>query len=370
MNEEWINGQYDELLTIVRELCAIPAPSRHEEKRAEYCEKKLKAFGFTDVRTDDANNVICEVNCRGSNRITVFAAHTDTVFPDTDPLPFREDEERMYCPGVGDDTASVAVLLMAAKYCAGCRFLPENGFLFVFNSGEEGLGNLYGTRRLFEEYVGRIARFVTFDSRIGVIDTDCVGSERYEVIVKTKGGHSYREFGKPNAIAKLAKIACAIYEIEPPAGTTYNIGNISGGTSVNTIAQSASMLCEYRSDDAKKLRKMKEKFSGIFRQTAETEGVEIEVKTIGVRPCAEIDRETQEKFAAECAGIVKAVCGDVKTKAASTDCNIPLSLGIPAVCVGVYDGDGEHTREEFTYKESLKTGLRIAERLMTELSHR
>ena len=282
-----------------------------------------------------------------------------------EPLPYLEDEEKIYCPGVGDDTASLAVLMMTAKFCIEHQICPSKGILFVYNSAEEGLGNLKGTRRLMEDYAGRIAQFITFDSNLNVMNTRCVGSHRYRVEVTTEGGHSFQKFGNPNAIAVLSDIIHEIYQIQVPqladTRTSYNVGLIEGGTSVNTIAQNASMLCEYRSDNEAALAIMQDKFAHIFA-SAKADGIQVQVEKIGDRPCAgQVDTKCLQRLITSCQEIIEEViCEPLILKSASTDCNIPLSLGIPAVCIGVYRGAGSHTREEWVEKASLKQGLAIA----------
>lgn len=363
--DKYIENAYAETLALLKELCLIPAPSNHEEARAAFCKKWFEEQGAEGVYIDDALNVIFPYQCEGKDNITVLAAHTDTVFPDMTPLPYREDAEKVYCPGVGDDTASLAVLMMTAKYFIKNKIVAPNGILFVCNAAEEGLGDLKGTRKLMQDYHGRIGKFITFDTNLDIIHPQCVGSHRYLVEVKTEGGHSFQKFGNPNAIAVLSDIIGQIYQIEVPeiegARTTYNVGTIEGGTSVNTIAQNASMLCEYRSDHKDALAFMKERFFTIF-QNANRDGVEVHVKQVGDRPCAgDVDTDKLNALVGSCKAIVEDVIKEpVILKSASTDCNIPLSLGIPAVCVGVYTGDLSHTREEWVLKESLKPGLEIA----------
>lgn len=371
----YAENTYEELLNLLKDLCHIPAPSHQEQERAAFCKKWLEENGAEGVYIDAALNVVYPLNCEGSNEITVFAAHTDTVFPDLEPLPYREDEEKIYCPGVGDDTASVAALMMAAKYCIQRKFLPEKGILFVCNSCEEGLGNLKGIRQLMKDYQGRVKQFVSLDSDLNNICTKCVGSHRYRVEVKTPGGHSYGRFGAPNAIAVMAQMISRMYEIEVPkrgdAKTTYNVGIIEGGTSINTIAQSASMLCEYRSGDVECLKIMQKHFEDIFA-AYRSEEVQIDVELIGERPCAsDVDPVKAESLIDACRRVVEEVtAAPVALQSGSTDCNIPLSLGIPAVCIGVYTGGGAHTREEWIRKDSLKPGMEIALKVIAELTGR
>lgn len=368
----YIAESREELLSLLEALCKIPAPSHHEQARAAFVKNWLEAQGATGVSIDEALNVIYPIGCEGSDEITVFVAHTDTVFPDTEPMPYVDDGELIRCPGVGDDTASLAVMLLLAKYYLQSGYTPKGGVMFVANSCEEGLGNLKGTRQIFADYKGRIKQFISLDSNIDIIADRCVGSRRFEVEVKTVGGHSYLDFGKKNAIAALSEIVTALYAIDLPqkAGSrvTMNVGEISGGTSVNTIAQSARMLCEYRSDDTDCMDYMQAEFSRIF---AEAEGgeVSVSVKVIGDRPCAKgVDPAEIDRLRRVSAEVVEAVLGEAPSfRSSSTDCNIPLSLGIPAICVGVYDGGGQHTREEWVRKASLPQGLEIAIRLAREL---
>ncbi len=362
----------DEVLDLIRELCKIPAPSFHEEKRAEFCKTWLEQAGAEGVYIDEVKNVIFPINCEGSDEITVFLAHTDTVFPDLEPMELREDEKNIYCPGIGDDTASVAVLLCVARFFVKNHIIPEKGVMFVCNSCEEGLGNLVGIRRLMKDFKGRIKQLVSFDSNTNVMSDRCVGSHRYEVEIATEGGHSFQAFGKKNAIAELSKMVAKIYEIVPPTRegirTTYNVGIIEGGTSVNTIAQSAKMLCEYRSDDVAYLEIMRQKFTEIF-ENAKSDEVSVKVTQIGERPCADVDEKKQAQLAGACEKVIEEVIKEkVIRRSASTDCNIPLSMGIPAVCVGVYKGKGSHTREEYIEKAEMKTGLLVGLKLALELT--
>ena len=364
--KQYVQKNRDLMMQILYDLCRIPAPSGFEDERAEYCKKILESFGAKGVYIDEAKNVIFPINADGKNELTVIAAHTDTVFPDTEPMPYVDDGVKISCPGVGDDTASVTVLLLVAKYLIENNIKPEKGLLIVCNSCEEGLGNLKGTRRLFKDFEGRIAQFISYDaSRLHRITKGCVGSVRYEVEVKTEGGHSFGACGNKNAIYYLSKIVNAIYSLEVPAfegeKTTYNVGIIEGGTSVNTIAQSAKMLCEYRSSSSEALGIMKEKFFAIFDEVRAM-GVEVDVTVVGERPSAKgVDEADVARMCKIVSEVMTEVTGlEVTYGKGSTDCNIPLSLGISAICYGVYIGGGAHTRGEWIEKESILPGLEIA----------
>ncbi len=356
----------DEVYFLIKELCKIPSPSYFEDEKAKFCKNYFESVGFKGAYIDEAKNVVLEYNCEGSNELTVFVAHTDTVFPDKEPMPFYEKDGKAFCPGIGDNTAGLAALLVASKYLIENNLTPSNGFLFVCNSCEEGLGNLKGTRAFMERYSGRIKRLISFDSfKLNKINHNCVGSHRYKVKVETAGGHSFGAFGNENSIAKISEIISEIYKIEVPkfgdSVTTYNVGIISGGTSVNTIAQSAEILCEYRSDNVNCLKIMSEKFAQIF-SSAQTDKVKVTVERVGDRPCADgVDESEQNLLVDTCAQIIKDITGrEIILSPGSTDCNIPLSKGIPAITVGTYDGKGAHTREEYIEINSLFDGFRIA----------
>ena len=251
------------------------------------------------------------------------------------------------------------------KYFVENNIDPEKGIMFVCNSCEEGLGNLKGTKQLFEDYKGRIKQFVSFDTNLDKIANRCVGSCRFEVEITTDGGHSFLDFGNENAISVLSRLVNKIYETDVPkignSKTSYNVGIIKGGTSVNTIAQKAVMLCEYRSDNVECFAEMGEIFNGYFHSMRQ-EGMDISVKIIGERPCmGEIDISKVDSLCETCKEIVASVTGSTpEFISSSTDCNIPLSLGIPAVCIGVFIGGGMHKREEWVRKASLPVGLEIA----------
>ena len=375
--KDFIERNKEGLYRTLWELCQIPAPSHFEDERAEYCKSWLEAAGAEGVYIDSAKNVIYPIGCEGSDKITVFAAHLDTVFPDREPMPYEDDGTYIRCPGVGDDTSSVVVLLYAAKYFLENGLNTKNGVMIVLNSCEEGLGNLKGTRQLFKDFEGRIARFISYDARFSNIADRCVGSHRYEVEVLTEGGHSYGSFGNRNAIAELSKIINEIYSIEVPkigdSKTTYNVGGISGGTSINTIAQSAKMLCEYRSDSEECLAIMKARFEEIFDKARERV-LDLKVSLIGERPCmGRVDLSEIERLTRIAREIIEDAAGvKTVTHSSSTDCNIPLSLGIPALCMGVWNGSGAHTREEWIERASLPIGLEIGiraiEKIISEVS--
>ena len=364
----YIEEHRQEAFDLLIELAQIPAPSNHEEKRAAFCKDWLEKQGAKNVYVDEALNVVYPVGCTGDNDLVVYMAHSDVVFPDTEPLPLRIEDGRIYCPGVGDDTANLVALLTVAKYIAQHDVKTgDRGVLIVVNSGEEGLGNLKGSRKIMADYGSRIREFITLDGGLNGGVNRAVGSKRYRIGIDTEGGHSYGAFGNRNAIAYLASMIDALYTMKvPPKGkTTYNVGTISGGTSVNTIAQHAEMLYEFRSDERESLAIMEEHLNAavaLYR----AKGVTVNVELVGDRPCsANVDEEKEKALMDRAAAAAKNHTGkEMSFHAGSTDCNIPLSMGIPAVCVGCYSGRGAHTREEYVEIDSLLPGLKIAFELL------
>ena len=359
----YIDQHREESYQLLLELAQIPSPSNHEEKRAAFCQEWLTRQGAKGVYIDDALNVIYPVGPTDSGPLTVFMAHSDVVFPDTTPLPLKVEDGLIKCPGVGDDTANVVALMTAAKFIAQEGLTPaQGGMLLVINSGEEGLGNLKGSRKIMADFGSQVTEFVTLDGVDYGITTGAVGSKRYRIEVLTEGGHSYSKFGNRNAIAYLASLIDALYMVKVPeeGKTTYNVGLIQGGTSVNTIAQQAEMLYEFRSDRRENLAMMEEHLMAavaFFR----TKGARINLELIGDRPCSgDVDPARHKALMDRTAAAVLRHFGqEAHFRTASTDCNIPLSLGIPSVGVSCYLGDGAHTREEYVRVDSLLPGLRL-----------
>lgn len=369
--EAYIEAHAQEMRQLLLELAAIPAPSNHEEKRAEFVKDWLIAQGAEGVYIDEACNVVYPIGVSEENPVTVVMAHTDVVFPDETPLPVVVEDGKIKAPGVGDDTANLVGLLFTAKYIAEKKLQPrDGGLLIVANSGEEGLGNLRGSRHICKAFGHRIREFISFDGYYGGVCTDAVGSKRYRITVTTEGGHSYGAFGNRNAIAYLASMINSLYMMKVPTRgrTTYNVGTISGGTSVNTIAQKAEMLYEYRSDNREDLKEMDVLFENCISYY-QAMGIGVTVELLGERPCSgDVDKEKMEQMIRHAVEINESVTGKKAfLMPCSTDCNIPLSMGIPAICYGVVKGGGAHTREEWVDEDSLMPGYRIA--FMTMLDY-
>lgn len=357
----FMNNEAFELLCT---LAKIPAPSNDEGLRAEFVCNWLKEQGAKDTYIDDALNVIWSVG-DDTAPTYIFMAHTDVVFPDKSELPLEIRDGRIYCPGIGDDTAHVVSMLMVIKDIIKNNLKPKDKrIVFVANSCEEGLGNLKGVREIMKNFTN-VKEFITFDGALPYLHSHPVGSVRFNVEVSTKGGHSYQAFGEKNAIACLSQLICDYYKIEVPAEgkTTYNVGTITGGTSVNTIAQNASALFEYRSDNKDGLDFMQAQFDALIEKYKNE--FDIKVTVVGNRPCAEgVDEDELKVLCDRADTVVKRVYGDAKFIPGSTDCNIPASMGIPAVCVSCVVTGGAHTRGEWMEIDSIDGGIEIAKELI------
>ena len=367
----FIQENQAEVKKLLWKLCEIPAPSHHEDRRAAFIKDWLEKQGAKDVFIDEAKNVIYPCHYEDGQPTALFMAHMDTVFPDMEPMEVREEGDKMFSPGIGDDTANVAILLLMAKYIAMYKPEIKGNLILAANSCEEGLGNLKGSRALVERYRDSLAQVVSFDGYIDEVCNCAVGSIRYRVEIKTEGGHSYFDFGNKNALAELSEIIHELYQYQVPndgSKTTYNVGIVKGGTSVNTIAQQAEMLYEFRSDNLDSMNLVRENFEKVVEKFRK-KGLEINVEIMGERPCGHKNSNApaQKKLSFKCRDIIAAHY--IRTPgftSASTDCNIPFSLGIPAATIGLCLGGKAHTRQEWIYTDSLKTGFLIAADLISE----
>lgn len=359
----------DEAEDLLRELGRIPAPTRCEEKRAEFIRDWLIRQGAENVRIDSMKNVIWEAGTGDHEDVIIWAAHMDVVQPDTEAYPMSEEGRILKAPGIGDDTANLVNLLMGAKYLIENRPALDCGFVICANSCEEGLGNLDGSKELMRQYEGSVRAFYSFDCYLGQCIDRAVGSHRYRITVNVQGGHSWSNFGRASAIKIMADLIEELYGIvlpedAPEDKTTFNVGVIRGGTTVNSIPQKAEILYEYRSTSEESLSYMKGEMERVI-EGFRGEG-DVEVELLGVRPGnGDLDPEKLKDFT----GLSDDVIGQYYDEpvwhgAASTDSNIPLSKGIPANTIGTVKGSLAHTREEWVDLDSLISGMKIVLHLM------
>ena len=361
----------EELIEIITKLCSIASFSHNELNRAKYIKDWFKQYNI-EADIDEKYNVSVWINKSEVKDMVIFSAHIDTVFPDTVGFEVVKDGNHLCAPGVGDDTTNVAEMMLIVRYLHQHNYTSDYSLLFVFNSCEEGLGNLEGSKYIVNQYASRLKEYYSLDLCYTSIINKAVGSTRYRIKIKTEGGHSYSAFGNTNAIAVASALINELYQYQVPTAShsTYNVGIIEGGTSVNTIAQDVSFLFEYRSDSQKDLSMMMNDFDNTIKRYQEKYNIEVEV--IGVRPSmGDVDETKLAKISKDVLDNIKEYTGlDVPIHSGSTDCNIALSLGIPAVCFGGYIGYGEHTRQEYVEIDSLYTGIQIAMRYIMKYTHK
>ena len=348
----YVKEHQKELVQLIKDLCEIPSFSHHEQQKAEYIRKWFFNYGI-EAKIDEASNVIVEYKGNTSDYIA-FAAHIDTVF-NIDTITCIEQDDYLYGPGVGDDTANVAELMVIVRYLFENNYTSNQSFLFVFNSCEEGLGNLKGSKYLFEKY--SISEFYSFDLGYDEIICKAVGSLRYAITVETEGGHSYSDFGNKNAIVIASELISELYTYQVPTRgkSTYNVGIIEGGTSVNTIAQIAKFFYEIRSDHREDLQEMKEHFFDVISK------YDVKVEVLGERPCmGDVDENRMHNIVHRVSALIHKHTGNLpKISSGSTDCNVSYAHGVCGCCFGGYLGGKEHTLEEWISLSSLEVGMNI-----------
>jgi acetylornithine deacetylase/succinyl-diaminopimelate desuccinylase-like protein len=329
------------------ELTQIPAPPFKETARGAEFKRRLEALGYRDVRVDSVGNVIAERRGTGGGPTVVIAGHLDTVFPEGTDVTVKHDGTKLRAPGIGDDDRGLAVVLAVARAFERAGVQTNGTIYFVGDVGEEGPGNLRGMRYLFgKELKGKVDYFISVgDTGLGIASR-AVGSNRYRVTYKGPGGHSYGAFGIPNPIHALGRAIAGISDIQVPTTpkTTFNVGVIQGGTSVNSIAAEATMEVDMRSEDAKSLAAVDTKIQKILRDALTAENarwtgsraanarLSLVIDTIGIRPTGTQSDAAPIVRTAIAAG--KTLGFTSTTSASSTDANIPISLGIPAIRIG------------------------------------
>lgn len=345
------------------ELCEIPAPSYEERARAEYVEVKFREAGLRDVHIDGAGNVLGSIRGTGKGPTVMLAAHLDTVFPGETEVKVRREGNLYQCPGINDDTRAVAELFTIARAMSRVGLRPQGELIFCANVCEEGLGDLKGVKYIFENRRD-IDGFVSIDDpETGGIIYKAVGSLRYEVIFTGRGGHSFTDFGLPNPIHAMGRAIQKISDFQVPEvpRTTFNVGVIHGGTSVNTVSGSASMLVDLRSESPEELERLSREMECAVEQAAEEENlrwekdgkvcgeekIRVEIVQRGNRPAGAQKADCPAVQAARNAALLLGMEPEL-LGACSTDANIPISLGIPALTVGRGGREGGvHTIHEW-----------------------
>jgi tripeptide aminopeptidase len=337
-------------------LCEIPAPPFGERARGAWFRDRLQELGLHNIRVDAEGNVIGERPGSPGGPVVVLSGHLDTVFPEGTDVTVRPEGSVLHGPGIGDDCRGLAVVLAVARALRENPVPTTGTILFVGTVGEEGKGNLRGVRHLFRsELRDRVTHFISVDGAGLGVTNDAVGSYRYRVTFRGPGGHSYGAFGLANPVHALGRAIAHLAELRVPERpkTTFNVGVVSGGTSVNSIAADASMEVDLRSLAPAVLDSLDRAIRAAAQRAVEEENrrwptsppLTVEVDRWGVRPAGTQPADAPIVRAAVEAG--QALGFDPQLRASSTDANLPISLGIPAITIGGGGtGRGSHTLEE------------------------
>jgi acetylornithine deacetylase/succinyl-diaminopimelate desuccinylase-like protein len=358
------------------EVAQIPAPPFGEQARSEWLFERFLEHGFEDVHADEVGNVF-GLRPGVTDKLVAVSAHMDTVFPAGTPLNVSRRGARLYGPGVSDNGAGLAALLGLAAALGQARIQTSAPILFIANVGEEGEGDLRGMRQIFSDrrWLDSIAYHVVLDGAgSDTIVTEALGSRRFEVIVRGPGGHSWSDFGAPNPIVALARAVAGFAQVPIPISpkTTCNIGVIRGGTSVNSIPESASMRVDIRSTSTREIEALERAMRMALDRAVEEESRAAETRSSGPRRLPDLSTEIvvignrpggQLPTGSRILQVIRAVDAHLGNAAqvqrASTDANIPLSLGREAIAIGGGGaGGGVHTLQEWFDCTGRDLGLR------------
>jgi tripeptide aminopeptidase len=351
------------LLDLTVQIQQIPAPSFAEKQRAQFVKELFEAEGLQDVSMDVVDNVYARLPGESNGKPLIVSAHLDTVFPpETDLTPSRK-KGRIVGPGIGDNSLGVASLFgLIWLLREGAQTLHGDVWL-VANVCEEGLGDLRGMRAVVDRFGKDVQAYLVIEGlSLGYVQHRALGVQRYRITAKTAGGHSWSDYGQPSAIHELSRLVTQLIALPMPANprTTINVGRMGGGTSVNAIASEAWLELDLRSESVQVLMETTRAVEQLI-ETASTlsgtgrPGVLIEAEVIGQRPAGELPaNHPLVKLAENC---LKEQGIEPRLMTGSTDANMPLNRGIPAVVLGVTNGAGAHTISEFIYTEPVKRGI-------------
>lgn len=351
----------DELGRILRLVCETPAPTFQEGERARVVAGLLSECGLSP-RFDEAGNVLIEVP-GGSGPRVMLAAHLDTVFGPNVDVRVRVDGDRWRAPGVGDNSASLAVLVLLLRRHKELQGLPR--LTVAATVGEEGLGDLRGARALVRPPYPDF--FVAVDGHLGTVVDSAVGSRRFVAKITAAGGHSWGDYPAPSATHAVATMVASLggLDVPPHPRSSYNVGQIWGGTGVNSIAQEAGFNLDLRSVDPGMLERLERDASQRLRRVARRQRVELTLEKVGDRPAAEPGGRELPQLALDALADV-GVKGSLT--ASSTDANVAMAAGVPAIAFGVYRGGDAHRLSEWLERSSLETGYQALLGLLNRLA--
>lgn len=360
-------GFIDHILETACRIQQIAAPTFDESRRAAWVMEQFRALNLSEVQMDSAGNVLGCYPGSGSAAPLVISAHLDTVFPLEVPLTLTRQNDRISGPGIGDNSLGVAAVLGLAELLKTQALRFPGDIWLVATTGEEGLGNLRGIRAVVERFEGRPQAYISLEGHgLGTILHRGLGVERLRVTARAQGGHSWVDYGRPSAIHQLMRLGSRVASTRVPAAprTTLNIGRVEGGTSINTIASEAWMEIDLRSEGAKALERLKTRVNRRLASLAE--GVDIEVQVVGRRPAGEIP--ATHPLVVTSQTVLSELGFTAQLDIASTDANIPLSLGYPAVTLGLTSGGRAHTVDEFIDTTPFQKGFRQIVNLVERLA--
>jgi tripeptide aminopeptidase len=347
----------DRILRLAIQIQQIPAPTFEEAQRATFIRDRFVQEKLTDVTIDPIGNVYGRLKGEGSVRPLVITAHSDTVFPGDTNLAVTRQTSTIHGPGIGDNSLGVAGLFgLLWRLRQGSIILPGDLWL-VANVCEEGLGNLKGMQAVVERFgEDPLAYLVVEGMALGQVYHRGLGVQRYRISARTDGGHSWVDYGAPSAIHGLANLVTELTAFELPTEprTTLNVGIIRGGTSINTIAAEADLQLDLRSAGIEALTELTRKVE-VLVSTSTRPDIVFQAEVIGQRPAGEIPYD--HPLVELAANILRKQGLEPSLNIGSTDANIPLSRGLPCVCVGLTNGSGAHTLKEFIYTQPLDAGM-------------
>lgn len=358
-----------ELIALLKTICETPAPTFEEEVRGKRVASIFREAGL-EPYTDEVGNVTATLTGGQGPRVLV-AAHLDTVFGAETDVTVRPDagpngKARLRAPGIGDNSASLAVLL---RYVQQHQHHPERPRLTVAATvGEEGLGDLYGIRHLMKTRADEFDLVLALDGHLGVIVNESVGSKRFDITYTARGGHSWGDYPSPSAVHALGDAIAALNKLQVPGQprSSYNVGQVSGGTSINAIAESARFNLDLRSLEKEVLDRLTRESLNRIERAARQHRVDCDIKQVGDRPTAKVANGTIVRAARDALGHV-----DITPRlvASSTDANAAMDVGLPAIAFGVYRGGDAHRLSEWLEPDSLVTGYRAFVRLLANLKN-
>lgn len=345
----------EEVISFTAELTAVPAPTFHEANRASYFARHLSDLNLNGIAIDDLSNVTARVPGRDRTGCVVLAGHLDTVFPMDTPLPIERRGLRLFGPGIGDNCLGAAAVAYVPVMLERMGIVPAVDVVLTGNVGEEGLGDLRGIRAVCDRIHGIRGVIAVEGHNLGRVTHIAVGSRRLRVRVIGPGGHSWGDFGRPNAIHVAAEIIHDLTQIPTPPSpkTTLSVGTISGGISVNTIPPEVSFLIDVRSIDHVQLGKTLDRVDRVLRSARP--GVQVLTEVIGDRPAGAVPFE--DPIVRHALEIIRELGITPIPDASSTDANIPISRGIPAVCIGLTTGGNAHRVDEYIDLAPVALGL-------------